>query len=509
MRPAVTPHHARGPFQLARGEDLTPLARVLERHGYVGATLARLADLEVLGGRSEVDLDVAAILRRTAAPSPLNTLVRLFLLARSVSEEAARQALAPVDPDRLLAIGLLTRDVSGVRAEVALVPFVDLFVCRDFWPHVSGRPTSTDYVLGVGSATLALANLTVRRQGERMLDLGTGSGVHALLAARHAAAMIGTDVNPRALGMAALNASLNGLNNVEWRLGSLYDPVADDRFDLIVSNPPFVISPRSDYLYRDSSMPGDTVCERVIRGAPRQLREGGFCSVLFNWHHADADDWSHRPQSWIAGSGCDGWLLCSNTEDPIRYASRWLREERKAGEKNYHRVLEEWLAYYERMDIRWISSGMLVLRRRSGTENWFRAEPAPPGHPSGSCSDQIQRIFAAEDLLQDLGDGEKLLDRPFVLSEAHEVQQTLHAEHGRWIVREALLRQTDGFSFTGETDPLLSRILVGCDGKHTIRDLAAGLADELRADPAQIGSAAAGVVRKLLRSGFLVLPVEK
>lgn len=121
-----------------------------------------------------------------------------------------------------------------------------------------------DYVLDVGLATLFLANLTVRQQVEAALDLGTGAGFQAILASSHAARVIATDTNPRAFTM--FNALLNDVSNIELRQGSLYDPVEGYNFDLIVSNPTFVISPKFQYEYRDSGMPGDAISEQVIRG---------------------------------------------------------------------------------------------------------------------------------------------------------------------------------------------------------------------------------------------------
>jgi methylase of polypeptide subunit release factors len=420
-----------------------------------------------------------------------------------VPEQAAREALAPADLDEMASVGLIRRDGQGVRAAMALLPFADLLLARDFWRMVTGVPSRPDHVPGVGPATLAVANLTVRRRVEAALDLGTGLGFHALLAAPHAARVIATDVNPRALNAAAFNARLNGVENVEFRLGSLYEPVQDCQFDLIVSNPPFVISPKVEYCYRDSGMPGDTLSQQVIRGAPRLLREGGFCTVLFNWHHKDLDDWAERPKQWVAQSGCDVWLLSSEHADPVGYASNWLRDEGAGAASDYGRLLDEWLDYYARLGIGRISTGAVILRRRSGGTNWVRAERAPSGGASGASSDQIQRVFAAQDLLESLADERQLLDKTLVLAADHELQYSMTAEEGRWSVRQAVLRQTQGFAFSGEVDRLLSTIVVRCDGSRTLGEVVAQAADQFRVDPEPAARAATAAVRKLLQSGFL------
>ena len=97
-------------------------------------------------------------------------------------------------------------------------------------------------MLGVGPASLTLASATVRRPVGTALDIGTGCGVQALHLSQHAGTVTGTDVLPRALAMARLTARLNGLH---WELieGDLLAPVEGRRFDLVVSNPPFIVGP--------------------------------------------------------------------------------------------------------------------------------------------------------------------------------------------------------------------------------------------------------------------------
>ena len=87
-------------------------------------------------------------------------------------------------------------------------------------------------------------------QPNRALDVGTGSGVQALLAARHARRVVATDVNKRALLYAELNAALNGLENIEFRRGSLFEPAGGEYFDLVTCNAPYVVSPENRWAYR-------------------------------------------------------------------------------------------------------------------------------------------------------------------------------------------------------------------------------------------------------------------
>ncbi len=497
--PIDSPNPRERPFHLDVCPDLAPLRRALETARYEPGNLAGTVTADD-GGES---LDVPVILLRTAEPSPYHTLVRLFALARGVPKAAAREALAPMRVEPLIELGLLRAEGDEVRATAALFPFEDLLLVRDFWPQVTPTPPASDYVPGVGPSSMALANLTVRGKARSALDLGTGSGVQALWTAARADRVVGTDTNRRALGFAALNARLNGRSNIELRPGSLYEPVAGEQFDRIAVNPPYVISPEQGHEYRDSGMAGDGVCQQVIRGAAPRLCEGGYATVIFNWHHKTDDDWAERPSQWLDSSGCDAWLLCSDTCDPIAYAADWIRRGPSYDPGHYPQVLDAWLAYYRHLGIGRVSWGAVILRRRTAETNWLRADKSPPGRPSGSCSDQIQRVFAAEDLLEGLDEDRRLLDLAFQLTADHQLQQVLRVEDEVWTGDSAALSQTRGFAFDGQVDQMVIELLAGCQGRRRLGELVTQLAGRFGVEFEQLAPACISVARNLLRTGFL------
>jgi methylase of polypeptide subunit release factors len=452
-------------------------------------------------------IDLSVLLRLTASGSPAHNLIRLFKLGQSVPLEMARAALAPLDLADLIDLGLL-RQLSGqIIAEAALTPEIEgLYFAHDFDPAWTGEAADANHVLEAGPSSQTLAALTVRRKGEHALDLCAGAGIQSMLASQHCVDVVATDINRRALNFADFNARLNGISNIETRPGNLFDPVAGERFDLVIANPPYIVSPGARYAYRDSGLPGDTICEKVIREAPSHLSEGGYCEVLFNWHHRGEEDWTERPLKWIAGSGCDVWLLRFGAQPPAPYAFRWLRHgEGRNGEK-LDQLLEQWLAYYDDLGARLFSFGLLILRRRTARRNWIRTDMLRPEWTAANCSDQILRIFAAQDFLEELEEDEGFLDQRFLLAPDHEMRHALRAENGKWVVTSASLRQTGGFEFAGNLDVNVVSLLSGCDGSRTLRDLLAELAHRLGVGFEVVAPVGLEVMRSLMRSGFLVVP---
>jgi release factor glutamine methyltransferase len=122
-------------------------------------------------------------------------------------------------------------------------------------------------------------NLTAR-PGERVLEIGAGLGLAAVLAAKAGADVVATDILPEAVEVLRTNAGLNGVL-VDARLGDCYAPVAGERFDLICTNAPQMPTPPTR-ARRDAAAMADNggvdgweMLDRVIAGAPRHLRPGG------------------------------------------------------------------------------------------------------------------------------------------------------------------------------------------------------------------------------------------
>ena len=481
-------------------ERLGQLRRLFDSIGYTGP--ATRAALGPEFGSAYRRMDGPLYLARLAAPTPLNTLIKLFGFYLWVDEEEVRAATAPIAPSELVSLGLVERSGRRFRATVGLAARNDILLAYD--RHDADAPDPLrDHVLGVNAAALTLASLTVRRRVKLALDLGCGGGIQALLIARHADRVIAVDKNPRALDFTRFNAALNGVDNIECREGDLFEPVSGQRFDLIACNPPYVISPESRYIFRDRGRRGDALCEEVVSRAPAHLTDGGFATILCNWALGPGEEWSAPLRRWVADSGCDAWLLKGATHDPLTYAAVWNRSDDSAA---YADALARWQAHLKEMGTAALGMGGIILRRRDEVSNWARADEMPE-RMDHACSDHIEQIFGIENYLREVGDDARLLDRAFVVADGVRLRQTLAPRGTEYVVEESEVELHGGFPFRGTIDAYGFHLLRQCDGKRPLRDLVAELARMSNVEFDALAATITGVVRRLTSLGFL-LPAD-
>ena len=442
--------------------------------------------------------------RRLTGGSALEMLIKLMLIGQTVPPAEA-ELLDAGSLGELEAAGLVDRTDSGLRATVRLVPHGDIVIACDRAYYAEPDAHRADIVTGVTSPAILLADLTVRKSVHSALDLGTGGGIQAMLLAKHCERVVAVDVNARALEFAEMNADVNGIENVELRLGSWYEPVAGEKFDVITANPPYVISPDSDFLYRDSGMPVDSLCRQIVRDMPAHLEEGGFGHVLISWALHSGQEWSEPLRHWVEGVPCDVWLLHYLTEDPLTQAGKWNQPLVFESLEKYGAALDRWTDYYRREGIDQIAFGAVVMRRRSGAANWVRADSFHAGR--GSSAGLLLRVFEAEDFLRALGSESELLDEKFALVPEHRLEQVLRAIDGVWQQEQATLTLTQGISFSGGLDVTTAQLLQKFAGGHSLRQAADELSGELgltSSDTAALTDTAVAMARRLYQLGFLV-----
>lgn len=444
-------------------------------------------------------------LRATGDNSPMATLVRLWPLQAWVPLDAVEAALPGLVPD-LVTAGLLATDGGQVRATVDVRPYAsetdDRYVLSDLTPGLDGAPNrvAPDHVLGVSSASTSLAQLTVRAPVGAALDLGTGCGVQALHLADHAERVVATDVNRRALVLAAATARLNGVE-VDVRHGSLYEPVAGDRFDLVVTNPPFVVSPPGGdrLVYRDSGLPGDEVVRRVVTEAPGHLAPGGVAQVLANWVHVAGQPWQERLAGWLEGTGCDAWVVQRDVADPAEYVELWLRDAGRHHDPDYTARYDAWLGWFEEQRVEGVGFGWLTLRRTdrerptTRLEDWPHAVEQPLGPEVGAWLTRTDTLSATDDRGL-LGTAWRRRD---------DVQQEAVGVPGAADPEVIVLRQQRGMRRARRADTLTAAVVGASDGDLTLQQILVAVAGLLERPLEEVLAEALPEVRGLVEDGFL------
>lgn len=434
-------------------------------------------------------------LHAAAARGERTVLGRLFSEQETLGLDVVSAALGAT-LEALRACGLLSVEGNSVEACVALQPHAGLLFASD--RRSVHRQGARDFVLGVGGSTRRVAALMPARTGAEVLDLGCGCGVLGILAARNARHVTALDLNPRALAYTRFNAELNDCRNLEVATGDLYAPVAGRRFDLIVCNAPYAVSPESTYLYRDG---GADFCERLARATPAYLADGGLALLALNWPSRANERWQATLAGWFAAAGCDLWLLCSEHLAPDDYARIWLSQQ--YGELIPPSTLERWLASYDAAGVVELHGGYAVLSRPVGRPPWIEVREMPA---LGARADLgLVRVLAARDLAARHPDA-TLLDLPLrPVIGLDTIERRVPGAMG-WTVQAVDLRAHDGLRMGLRLDPLAADLLGWCDGTRSVAAAARAFATARALPTEAILAALPALLRKLLEAGLVAVP---
>jgi hypothetical protein len=490
---------------------LDPSALESLRRGLDGFTVDGVHDLLGLIGQAAHERgDLAGVARILPDGERLTTLVRLFLLGAAVDEDEVRAALHPLD---LQAAGaLLDISMGAVRARLEVRPYGDSnstdpwWVVSDFGSDVRAGPLADDHVLGIGAASLTLAQATPRPSVDRALDIGTGCGIQALHLAAHARSVVATDVSERALRLAATTAALSG-QAWDLRAGSLLHPVVGERFDLIVANPPFVVSSglrrgAGGYDYRDSGLSGDGVSAALLRGLPGLLAPDGTASLLANWIIPPDGDWADRVGGWLTGAGCDAWIWQREVVEPGAYVALWLRDAGEVpGTSRWTQRYNEWLDWFEAAEVVAVGMGLACLRRTDRADPSIVCEDVPQAveQPSGP---HIAAWFERQWWLSTHDDDALMAARVRCADGVVRTRHDLRTEAG-WTTELAQLRQSYGLRWELEVDDAVAGLVAACDGTVPLALPLGVLAAATGRGIDELAMALLPVVRDLVGRGFL------
>ncbi|MDP9806237.1 SAM-dependent methyltransferase [Trueperella bonasi] len=381
---------------------------------------------------------------------------------------------------------------------------------------LQGARHGENFVMGVGGASRTLAQLASYQPGTRVLDLGTGSGFHAILAALCGASATATDVSEAALQLAEFNALLNGVR-LDIRSGSLFDPVRAERFDTVVSNPPFVITPPSArdgvgrLNYRDGGLEGDQLSEHVVRALAEHLYDDGRAWMLLNWEiptgaeESDGGGDPYLPLRQWAAPNLDLHVIMRERLPVTSYIETWLADGGlRLGHPDYERSYAAWLADFDKRGITEIGLGYIsagpACTQAQPTSG--RAPVAPlflgqhlRGTPPANLHEYTEAIWHQ----RHLGSAEVLTLAP-IASNLVEHRFYHPGEPDPWIIK---FTQTNGFGEEMLATTELAGFVSVADGELTTAQITAALAEILHSDPADLAGQLLPKVVEMKRLGML------
>ncbi|WP_026541358.1 DUF7059 domain-containing protein [Paenarthrobacter nicotinovorans] len=454
-------------------------------------------------GRDQVVPALLATERLTDSHDPavraLAVVVRLWLLAVPQSVAEVDSALPGIRSQGLVDLGLATVDAGVVRVTVDLRPYgwdanadgsggAELWVASDLAAHQQPGVLRHDHVLGIGRASTTLVQTTIREHTQRALDLGTGCGIQTFHLLHHCEHVTATDISERALAFTRFNLLLNAAeleldpqdleSRVSLRLGSLLEPVAGEQFGLVVSNPPFVITPRKggesssdQFTYRDGGLPGDGIVASLVQSISGVLAPGGTAQMLGNWEVTEGTDWKDRPKEWLKDAELDVWFIQREQVDPEQYAETWLQDaSQNRDREQYKESYASYLDDFASRNVEGVGFGMIWLRRPEAGQqaiiSRFEEITYPIEQPIGPhLGAAVERAdWVAANAVPEAH-----------LLVAEDVTEERHQRPGAVHPGVILLRQGAGLRRTNLLSTELAGFASACDGELSVRQIVAAL----------------------------------
>ena len=463
------------------------LATTMRSHGFDAEHLDALVEVprtaNAAGGR-------ALIAYRCDEAGPLGTLARLFALSSSVPLEAAAAALHPHALADLVTAGLLEVHDSKAYATIQIQGFGPYLFATDLSSWY-GDPA---FVLQFSRSAHRIASAALFPSSGRVLDLCCGAGMLGVIAADLGAEVVATDLNPRTAMFTRLNAALNGVE-IDARVGDGFDPVAGERFDLIVANPPFIISPDTSRMFLTAQQPVDGFCRSIAAGAEAHLTATGFCQFLAAWPVVEGEDPDARVGAWFDGFGGDVWVMEHERIGALDYAASFLDNR-----LDHPGDLGAWVAYYWEQRIEAIVHGLVTMQRSATTR--MRAHTTEPVEHDTPFRDHLASVFAACCRVA-AGGRDTLLDAVLVPGDAVSVVYETPLPPGAPRIE---VRKRSGIHYVIEANPVVAELLGACDGQRSVRDVASLLAAARGVAVESLIDGVATVAEESLATGVLRAP---
>ena len=449
--------------ELGSDEDFAGLRRVLQESGYTTEAVLERAHID------SIESYCAPPKGGRAIQDPLDALIALFFDCGFVEERKLAAALPAESVPMLDRLGLLVRDPAPegmVFAAAAILPAYGVLTACDRGAAPDGAriPYPPDVVYPpIFETTRRFLGELPSTPCEAMLDLGTGTGIAAMLGAPTAGHVWATDVTARSVRFTEFNRRMGGLENMTVGMGDLYEPVAGLTFDRIVIHPPYVPAKirRSDHVFAVSGDDGEQVIRRTVEGLPQYLRPGGRFYSLQVATDRQGEDFEDRIRKWLGDGQAefDVMLAVHSRRTPAEYLAN--DETRLVEERS------NWMELWERTRTTFMVYATLLIERH---EEARRAVTRRAYKGAGYTGRDLEWILEWQKALGRPDHVEMLLECRPVARPENELLVVHRLRDGAFRREEFRLEIPGPFLLSLRCEDWLTELIPDCDGVRTWRE---------------------------------------
>jgi len=403
--------------------------------------------------------------------SSLDAIIRLFVFGESLSSSEV-VPLFPADVwQAFTQTGLLQSDgdeASNCVASVALYPIRDLFMASDRWtkPDHSLRPMFPDIVYpALTKAVRQFIDYTSYAPCEDFLELCAGTAPAALLAARSARNVWATDIAERSVDFARFNAALNGIHNVTFASGDLYEPVQGRTFDRIAAHPPYVPVLKPAEIFYGGGEIGEEITKRIIAELPGKLKPGGrlYCRTLGT--ERPGHPFEERIREWLGDKhqDFDVALFTIQTLEPRQF-SLYETVSKSGGKEQF----AQWEKLFEKNEVRGLVVGIVVIQRLAEQRPAFTIRR---DLGSSTPAAALEWAIRWETEIRLEGSEQRLLQAKLLATPGTEIIVRHVLRDGEISPESITLSTKQPFATELRVQPWMTMLLPRCDGKTTVVEL--------------------------------------
>jgi SAM-dependent methyltransferase len=335
------------PITLNPYERMSHFAQELRSCGYDLANCARR-----LGVFPRLGVNFWPKMRSSWTPRAedlVDNLIMLFIDGQQVSAEFIAKQISSAFVDAALEMRLVEENGNFLKSSFSLFPCYGKYLVTD----QAEKNTALNQVMWLWGESFLLGGFVKRVSRSRAIDLGTGSGVHAILASDHCASVVAADVSPRAIAFSNFNAVLNGRSNIDFVLSDLFNSI-NGTCDLLISNVPYApdTAAKASDNFWSGGIDGYELLRRVVQALPTRLDEPGTAHINSLFPNPPGTKIKDHFDIWLGGTLTE-WDVLDHTWAVPRY-------EDLLSERPFHGDKSAW------------RFGVVSLRRSRSGQGWWK-----------------------------------------------------------------------------------------------------------------------------------------